>query len=198
MKKLYLVNHVGDNKANQAWVRDSKANQAWVKAKSPDKAYSLVAKDPTHRYFINKEERAKGFLEIFEFRNYRDSVEVDLFVYNTISGNWVYSDRVTPIDEPKAKPFSEVRIGDPAFSCEDHYYQGSVIAKGKFKDLVDMGYESTCEEEEEDEMEELFGIDGIPEECVAISQNPEDTLEGFTSLIYFYDVDPSSVYCKLK
>jgi hypothetical protein len=90
----------------------------------------------------------------------------------------------------KAKPFSEVKIGDKTISCDVPDYTGDVLAKGTFTEL-NKKYNSTVN------VEQLLEMDITQEEidtwpCVAITQD-EPGLENFNNLIYFYDCDPCSV-----
>lgn len=91
----------------------------------------------------------------------------------------------------KAKPFSEVKVGDFTVDCDCNEYAGKILAKGTFPELVKK-YCSTVS------VEELLDMEMAQEEidtwdCVAISQEPGNTLEQYDNLIFFYDCDPSSV-----
>jgi hypothetical protein len=88
------------------------------------------------------------------------------------------------------KLFEEVEVGEPAYFCSDDIFMGLVLAKGKFSELV-KNYETVCSIEDIKEAIEAGYID----EFIAVSQNPEDTIEGFENLIMMYDQDPSSCFC---
>ena len=89
------------------------------------------------------------------------------------------------------KKFEDVEIGDVTFSCDDNMYAGHVLAKGSFKELSKK-YSTNWSVEDLEE----FGIDTDEEGCVAITQNPNNTMEGFTDYIFFYGEEPCFVYCK--
>ena len=92
--------------------------------------------------------------------------------------------------DKQIKDFSEVQIGDEAFNdCGE--LMGRVLAKGRYIDL-EKDYDCVQSAEE-------IIADGIEDselqQCVAVSEDPSSTLEGYTSMIYLYNVDPSSAYC---
>ncbi|MFW6281274.1 MAG: hypothetical protein ACOC1O_00560 [bacterium] len=90
------------------------------------------------------------------------------------------------------KTFDEVKVGDPAFRNSDFEFEGNVLAKGTFDELYDK-YESAYGREELEEIMDEEEIDDL--ECVAVSQDPKESLEGFRSQIFVYNTDPSSVFC---
>ena len=94
-----------------------------------------------------------------------------------------------------AKSFEDIQIGDPAYDCNVGDYQGAVLAKGSFTELEAAGYSTQYSSQDflDDDWTQKE-IDNL--ECVVISQNPSDTMEGFHNYIYLYDFDPCSVACK--
>lgn len=89
------------------------------------------------------------------------------------------------------KSFKDVQVGDLAFSCDTHRYEGHVLAKGTLRELIDQGF--ACVYMEDEEVQDILN-----EPAVAVTQNPDQTLERFENFIYLYDFDPSSVYCKKR
>lgn len=100
------------------------------------------------------------------------------------------------IMETKKKTFDQVKIGDKAFDCNINEFQGNVLAKGTYKELEDANFGSVISYEEI--LQEGYLEEKDLTQCVAISQDPNETLEQFTSFIYMYDFDPSSVVCYKK
>lgn len=85
------------------------------------------------------------------------------------------------------KTFEEVRKGNKVYSCEDDEFLGQVLDKGKLWMLMEK-YQSTFDREDIEDEEDY--------NWVAILQDPDESTEGYSSLIFNYDGDPSGVYCK--
>ena len=90
------------------------------------------------------------------------------------------------------KTFDEVQIGDIAYDNDCYEPIGKVLAKGSFFDLQK---EYDCTSSAEEILEEGYVEPSDLNLCVAVSQNPKDSLEGYKSLIFLYDFDPSSAIC---
>jgi hypothetical protein len=95
------------------------------------------------------------------------------------------------LNNKKIKSFEDVQIGDSAFSYGEKEFEGHILAKGTFDELYKK-YQSTWTREDLEE-EELEWLEEEMEECVAVSQDPKDTLEQYTSIIYVYNYDPITV-----
>jgi len=97
-------------------------------------------------------------------------------------------------NQSNIKKFEDVQIGDNAYDLEFFQLQGTILAKGSWKELEEK-YQSTCTSEELED----FGMEKeFLNKCVAISQNPDNTLEGYTSLIYLYNFDCGSICCLIS
>lgn len=82
------------------------------------------------------------------------------------------------------KTWKEVRLGDPAYVYG--YYEGAVLDKGTFRELKARGWQTPFDIEEASTM-----LDVDARNYVAVSQNPHDTIEGYTSGIFLYNTpDP--------
>ena len=90
------------------------------------------------------------------------------------------------------KPFKDVEKSDLAYNCNTEEFEGVVLAKGTFEELYKK-YDSAWGPEDIKD-DDLMQVEDM-KECVAITQNPEDTIECYTNLIFMYNYDPSSVEC---
>ncbi len=97
------------------------------------------------------------------------------------------------MEKLEIKHFQNVEVGDMAFSSNTNEYEGEVLAKGTFEELSHE-YHATHDREKFKELE----VNPDTVKCVAIKQDPTKSMERYPNLIFLYDYDPCSVYCKTK